>query len=60
MEFSRRLTKWVVELSEFDIEFKPRMSIKGQAVEDFILEFTRADSVCDKETGEKDMWSTPV
>ena len=45
LECSGRLTKWAIELSEFDIEFKPRTSIKGQAVVDFILEFTRPDSV---------------
>lgn len=55
-----RLTKWAIELSEFYIEFKPRVSIKGQAIADFILEFTRADSVWDKERGEKSIWSTHV
>ena len=31
---------WVVELSEFDIQYRPRMAIKGQVVADFIVEFT--------------------
>ena len=35
---SGRLLKWVVELSEFDIEYWPRTAIKGQALVDFILE----------------------
>jgi hypothetical protein len=29
----------VIELEEFDIEFHPRTSLKGQAVADFIVEF---------------------
>ena len=42
--FSRMMSKWVIELSEFDIEYKPRTAIKEQAMTDFILEFTRSDS----------------
>lgn len=38
-ESSGRLLKWTVELSQFDIEFKPCGPIKGQALADFILEF---------------------
>ena len=29
-----------IELSEFDIQYRPRTAIKGQAVADFIAEFT--------------------
>ncbi|KAK0603543.1 hypothetical protein LWI29_006081 [Acer saccharum] len=39
-EVSGRLTKWVIELSEFDVEYLPRTSIKAQAVADFVAEFT--------------------
>ncbi|XP_063947521.1 uncharacterized protein LOC135152038 [Daucus carota subsp. sativus] len=38
-EASRRVMKWAVELVQFDIEYKPRTSIKGQALADFIFEF---------------------
>lgn len=31
---------WLVELSEFDIKFKPRMAIKPQALAEFIAELT--------------------
>ena len=34
---------WVVELSEFDIQYHPRTAIKGQVVADFIAEFTLKD-----------------
>ena len=40
-ESPRRLTKWSVELGDFDIEYKPKTAIKGQAVADFVAEFTR-------------------
>jgi hypothetical protein len=39
-EASGRLTKWSIELSEFDIQYKPRTTIKGQAVADFVVEMT--------------------
>ena len=39
-EVSDRLTKWEIELSEFDVEYLPRIAIKAQAVADFVAEFT--------------------
>ena len=35
--------KWVIELSEFDIIYKPKTAIKGQVLADFIMEFTSAE-----------------
>ncbi|XP_075659096.1 uncharacterized protein LOC142628960 [Castanea sativa] len=35
-----RMTLWSIELSEFDIQYRPRTAIKGQVVADFIAEFT--------------------
>ncbi|XP_065620259.1 uncharacterized protein LOC136063576 [Quercus suber] len=32
---------WVIELSEFDIHYRPRTAIKGQVVTDFIAEYTQ-------------------
>ena len=32
---------WAIELSEFDVRYRPRTSIKGQAVADFIAEYTQ-------------------
>ena len=34
---------WVVELSEFDIQYHPWTVVKGQVVADFIAEFTLGD-----------------
>ena len=43
-ETSGRLIKWAIELSEFDIRYKPRAAVKGQILADFIMEFTPAES----------------
>jgi hypothetical protein len=39
-DLSGRLVNWSVELGQFDIEFHPQTSIKGQALADFLLEFS--------------------
>ncbi|XP_024172010.2 uncharacterized protein LOC112178020 [Rosa chinensis] len=33
-----RMAKWAIELSEFDITYKPRSALKGQALADFLVE----------------------
>ena len=38
-----RMALWVIELSEFDIQYRPRTAIKGQAVADFIAEYTQLE-----------------
>ena len=38
-EVSERLMKWAIELSEFDIRYKPKTAIKGQILADFVMEF---------------------
>ena len=35
--------KWAIELSEFDIRYKLKTTIKGQILVDFIMEFTSAE-----------------
>ena len=42
-ETSGRLMKWAIELSEFDIRYKPKTTIKGQILADFVMEFTSAE-----------------
>ena len=42
-ETSGRLMKWAIELSDFDIRYKPKTTIKGQILADFIMEFTSAE-----------------
>ena len=43
-----RLALWAIKLSEFDIQYRPRITIKGQVIADFIAEFTH-----DKDKGAK-------
>jgi hypothetical protein len=35
-----RMVAWSIELSEFDVTFSPRGSIKSQVLADFVLEMT--------------------
>ena len=42
--------KWAIELSEFDIIYKPKTAIKGQVLADFIMEFTSAEPAKDAQT----------
>ncbi|XP_052203997.1 uncharacterized protein LOC127809273 [Diospyros lotus] len=39
-DLSGRMLKWAVELSAFDINYRPRPAIKAQALADFIVEGT--------------------
>ena len=49
-ETSGRLMKWAIELSEFDISYRPKTAIKGQVLADFVMEFTLAETVKDAQT----------
>jgi hypothetical protein len=39
-EATRKITKWVIELSMYDIAYKPRMAIMAQALSKFLAEWT--------------------
>ena len=43
LEAAERMIQWAIELSQFDIEYHPRIAIKAQALVDFIAEFTSPD-----------------
>ena len=47
---SGRLMKWAIELSEFDIRYKPKTAMKGQVLADFVMEFTSAEPVENAQT----------
>ena len=49
-ETSGRLMKWAIELSEFDIRYKPKTAIKGQVLADFVIEFTSAEPAKNAQT----------
>nr|GEV27988.1 reverse transcriptase domain-containing protein [Tanacetum cinerariifolium] len=41
---ARRLQKWSIELGEYVIHYRPRVSVKGQILADFIVERPEEDS----------------
>ena len=45
---------WAIELSEFDIQNRPRTAIKGQAVANFITKFTLGEGQVEEE---KEQWN---
>ena len=49
-ETSGRLMKWAIELSEFDIRYRQKITIKGQVLVDFVMEFTSAETAKDART----------
>ena len=48
-ETSDRLMKWAIELSEFDIRYRPKTAIKGQVLADFVMEFASAEPARDSQ-----------
>ena len=54
------MAKLIIKLSKFDIEYKPQTIIKGQAVANFILEFTQLDSVLSEGNLDEAEWRLPV
>ena len=55
LDVAGRMVKWVIELSQFDIEYHFRTAIKAQALADFIVEFTIPDE--DKAPNKVERWS---
>jgi hypothetical protein len=47
-EATGKVAKWTIELSMYDIFYKPRIAIKGQALSDFVAEWTEIQT-CPKE-----------
>ena len=45
-----RITKWDVELANFDIKFQPRMTVKAQVLADFVSEFSSGSAPSDELT----------
>ena len=50
---ARRMIQWAIELNQFDIEYRPRMAVKAQALADFIAEVTILENAGDQE----DLWT---
>ena len=39
-EAAGRMALWAIELSESDVQYRPRTAVKGQIVANFIAEYT--------------------
>ena len=43
-DLSRRMARWSIELSEYGLQYRPRLSKKGQVLVDFIAELTQSET----------------
>jgi hypothetical protein len=43
-EATEKIAKWVIELSMYNIVYKPRIAIKAQALSDFIVEWIKTQA----------------
>ncbi|RVW20497.1 Retrovirus-related Pol polyprotein from transposon opus [Vitis vinifera] len=39
LDLFERMLQWAIELSEYEIEYQPRLSVKGQVMADFVVEY---------------------
>ncbi|XP_068463951.1 uncharacterized protein [Phaseolus vulgaris] len=56
-DVARRMVRWAVELSEFDIQYEPRGSIKGQVYADFVAKLSPGGNPQEMELGSQWMLS---
>ena len=47
------MVQWAIELSQFDVEYRPRTTIKAQVLADFIAEFTTPEDA----NYQEDLWT---
>ena len=52
-----RMVRWAIELSEFDVQYEPRGSIKGQVYADFLAELSPGSTQQEEEVGSQWMLS---
>ena len=41
-EAARRMALWAIELSKFEVQYRPQTAVKGQIVANFIAEYTQS------------------
>ncbi|KAL6347536.1 hypothetical protein AAG906_026060 [Vitis piasezkii] len=58
-DLTGRMLQWAIELSEFGIEFQPRLSKKCQVMADFVLEYSRRPNQ-DHEPSKQEWWTLRV
>ena len=54
LDATGRMVQWAVELSQFNIEYKPQMAIKAQVLVNFIDEYTMLE---DSSTDVAESWT---
>ena len=42
-EAAERMALWAIEISEFDVQYRLRIAVKGQIMADFIAEYTQPE-----------------
>ena len=52
-EAAERMIQWAIELSQFDVQYRPQTAIKAQALADFIAEFTTPEH----EENQEELWT---
>jgi ribonuclease HI len=57
---ARRLIQWSIEFSEFDIDYRPRTTIKAQALADFIAEFTTKNNEPKEDDEQTSRWTAHI
>ncbi|GJV17542.1 reverse transcriptase domain-containing protein [Tanacetum coccineum] len=60
LEVAGRLQRWSIELGEYDIQYRPRTSVKGQILADFIVERREDDPLdtpMEAEEELSDLWT---
>ena len=58
-DLTGRMLQWAIELSKYGIEYQPKLSMKGQVMADFVLEYSRRP-IQRKEPSEKKWWTLRV
>jgi hypothetical protein len=57
---ARPLIQWSIEFSEFDIDYRPRTTIKAQALADFIAEFTTKNNEPKEDDEQTSRWTAHI
>ncbi|XP_010658094.1 uncharacterized protein LOC104881059 [Vitis vinifera] len=58
-DLTGRMLQWAIELSKYGIEFQPRLSMKGQVMADFVVEYSQR-SAQHKEPRGEEWWTLQV
>ena len=59
LDAAGRLVQWSIEMSEFDIDYRPRTVIKAQALANFVVEFTHPWNE-EEESEEDEAWTVNI